>query len=385
MLQNEPNAALRVIPIFVTDSLGNGVGGIVWAAGDFKLHKHEGAWVNSTNLPVEDTAGPAGSYLVSLTVAELDTLGPMFYSAIKAGIKTLVSAVMVEPATRSFNLNEATAALRTLPLFIVDGAGNGVGSIAWAAGDTKKIRSGDFAWSFLTNLPVEVTGGAVGCHTLLLETADLSVEGVLRYSVSHAGIATLVDAITVTPMDVGGILYRMRAYDTSLARHVYWNYDSIDSLGAGYAGPGPIIDVVVQMVMGLPVLLVVPGTGFEAMPEQWVKLNVPASQATTPMSAQVSTNFDELQMLRAGSIVGLSTRLTEAITAGTLTVSVTINGAPALTIVHTTGSDGEVATQNTGIDTYVAGDLVGISYSTDGFFLPITTDLEAWLQVVETP
>jgi hypothetical protein len=188
-------------------------------------------------------------------------------------------------------------------------------------------------------------------------------------------------------LDATGVVYRMRAYDSGLAppRYVYWNSVIVDDLGTYYTGPGPISDVVVQNIQGIPVILLVPGTGFEAMPEQWVKLNVPANQAATPMFAQVSTNFDTIKAIRDGSIVGLGTRLSEAVTAGLLTVTVTINGTPGtLSIAHTSGTGG-VATQATGIDNYVAGDLIGIQYSTNAGFLPITADLEAWLQVVEVP
>jgi hypothetical protein len=87
-------------------------------------------------------------------------------------------------------------------------------------------------------------------------------------------------------------------------------------------------------------------------------------------------------MTRAGSIVGLSTRLTEAITAGTLTVEVTINGSPSFALVHTSGT-GSQFTQSAGIDSYAAGDLVGIRITTDAGFLPNTTDLEAYIQVFE--
>ena len=103
------------------------------------------------------------------------------------------------------------------------------------------------------------------------------------------------------------------------------------------------------------------------------------------MSAQVSTNFDTIKMIRSGSITGLATRLTEAITAGTLTVEVTLNGVgTGLQIIHTSGSNpsGGVVTQAAGLDTFVAGDLIGIWLSTDGGFLPITTDLESWLDMV---
>lgn len=47
-----------------------------------------------------------------------------------------------------------------------------------------------------------------------------------------------------------GSNYRMRAFDTTLSRYVYWNADEVDSAGAQYAGPGPLTDVVVSEVIG---------------------------------------------------------------------------------------------------------------------------------------
>jgi hypothetical protein len=123
-------------------------------------------------------------------------------------------------------------------------------------------------------------------------------------------------------------------------------------------------------------------------PEQWAQQNVAAGQAAVALSAQVSTNFDTLKAMRAGSIVGLSTRLTEAITAGTLTVTVTINGvAGALSLLHNAGfnATGGQVTQRAGIDRFVAADLIGVQLTTSAGFLPITTDLEAWLEIEEVP
>ncbi len=123
-------------------------------------------------------------------------------------------------------------------------------------------------------------------------------------------------------------------------------------------------------------------------PEQWAQQNVAASQAAVALSAQVSTNFDTIKMMRSGSVVGLSTRLTEAVTAGTATVRLTINGAAGtLNVVHTAGSNptGGQSTQRAGIDRFVAGGLIGLSITTDAGFLPITTDLEAWLEIEELP
>lgn len=48
----------------------------------------------------------------------------------------------------------------------------------------------------------------------------------------------------------GGITYRMRGFDTSLNRYVYWDSTTVDSAGADYGGPGPLTDIVVQDIKG---------------------------------------------------------------------------------------------------------------------------------------
>ena len=123
-------------------------------------------------------------------------------------------------------------------------------------------------------------------------------------------------------------------------------------------------------------------------PEQWALQDIAANLTNQALSAQVSTDFDNIPMIRAGSIVGLNTRFTEAITTGTATVTVTVNGsAGTLSVVSTSvsNSTGGRSTQRAGIDTFAAGGLVGIQITTDGTFAPTTTDIESWLEIEEIP
>jgi hypothetical protein len=121
--------------------------------------------------------------------------------------------------------------------------------------------------------------------------------------------------------------------------------------------------------------------------EKWVQNNVAASQSNVDLSALVSTSFDTFKAIRDGSIVGLSTALTEAITdvtADSLIVAVTVNGATGtLQISHSSGTNpsGGQATQATGIDTFSAGDELGVELTTLGTFAPTTTDLEAAIEL----
>jgi len=69
---------------------------------------------------------------------------------------------------------------------------------------------------------------------------------------------------------------------------------------------------------------VAPGVERFAPPEKWGRDDIGDNTPTTPMSALVSARFDNIEMIRAGSIVGLNARLTSALTSGSFTATVTI-------------------------------------------------------------
>ena len=126
-----------------------------------------------------------------------------------------------------------------------------------------------------------------------------------------------------------------------------------------------------------------------APPEKWYQSNVPANQSpAVALNGLVSVNFDDIKAIRAGSIVGLSTRFTGAITdatANAAVVTVTVNGvAGTLNVSHSSGTNpnGGEATQAAGVDTFNAGDLLGIKIETLASFTPAgTLDVEAWLDL----
>jgi hypothetical protein len=47
-----------------------------------------------------------------------------------------------------------------------------------------------------------------------------------------------------------GIAYRMRGYDATLGRVVFWSSVGVDDTGNAYGGPGPLSDIVVHMLLG---------------------------------------------------------------------------------------------------------------------------------------
>lgn len=90
--------------------------------------------------------------------------------------------------------------------------------------------------------------------------------------------------------------------------------------------------------------------------------------------------------IRAGSITGLSARVSEARAGGTVTVTVQKNGVNTALVATIDGTNTTThqATSALGTITYAAGDTLGVVYHTAGPFSPVgTNDLSAWVQVNE--
>jgi hypothetical protein len=123
--------------------------------------------------------------------------------------------------------------------------------------------------------------------------------------------------------------------------------------------------------------------GREILPEVWAQNDVPANQAATAMPASVSQIYDDYQAIRPGSIIGLNVRFNAVLAAGQATAEVTVNGVGTgfLVNVAAPASSGR-ATQLSGLDNYVAGDLIGVRLSTNAGFLPADSlDVEVSVEV----
>jgi hypothetical protein len=134
------------------------------------------------------------------------------------------------------------------------------------------------------------------------------------------------------------------------------------------------------------IVVPLPPLTFNAQPvnEVFFQDNVAASQTDVALGARTRVSFADVVMPRAGSIVGLVTRFNDDVTAGTATIVVAVNGTPGtLSVVSTAGANpgGGEAIQAAGVDTFAAGDALSLEITTDGSFAPITTDMEAWIEV----
>lgn len=129
-----------------------------------------------------------------------------------------------------------------------------------------------------------------------------------------------------------------------------------------------------------------PGLGArQIINEMWAQNAVAASQTSVALSAAVSQLFDSWTTFRAGSCIAMRTKFDTAVTAGTLTATVTKNGSAGTLAVASTSvsnQNGGVATQAAGsADSFVAGDTLGIQITTNGAFLPVTLNMEAYLEI----
>lgn len=251
--------------------------------------------------------------------------------------------------------------------------------LGWLAPTDSQMQS--LAWPFLPpyapELAVDVVTLAVG-YVNLVPNAD--VDGGIVAQLPAASGYTKGDfiAIKLTP-------------DAAVPTGVFVTPDGADTIdGVGdYTMDADYEWLVLASngVNGWYIISTGPpsGTATAPIPEQWCKNNVPANTAATAMDAQLSTNFGTYRAIRAGSLTGLSWRFSETITAGQITLTVRKNGvAVTLAGISTAASNqnGGQTSQAAGVDTFVAGDLFDITYTTNAGFLPITTDVEAVLDAV---
>jgi hypothetical protein len=119
--------------------------------------------------------------------------------------------------------------------------------------------------------------------------------------------------------------------------------------------------------------------GFATQLNYWYQENVAANQSAVAISIVVPalTVKTELPTIRAGSVIGIVVYSNAARADGTLTVDATIDGAvTGLTAVLNAGAtQTKATTQAKGLDTFTAGQRIGVKITTDANWLPITADI----------
>lgn len=116
----------------------------------------------------------------------------------------------------------------------------------------------------------------------------------------------------------------------------------------------------------------------------WTQDNMAAGQANVAL--QITANFTKIRIVRDGWLCGLAANLSEAVTAGTVTAEVTVNGVgTGLSVTLTSASHpmGDVITRAKNITQLFQGDEIGVRLTTTAGFTPTTSDILCTVDVVE--
>lgn len=139
-----------------------------------------------------------------------------------------------------------------------------------------------------------------------------------------------------------------------------------DAIPIGYA-------TATSIVLGRPVINERP----QAVSHHFAQPNVAAGQTAVAIPVLGLATNTEIVLPRKGSVTGISIASNEARTGGSLTVDVLINGAATglQAILDATNTQYHFATQVGEVDTFVAGDRLGVAITTDAGWLPTTADV----------
>ncbi len=109
----------------------------------------------------------------------------------------------------------------------------------------------------------------------------------------------------------------------------------------------------------------------------YMRIDVAASLTAVAIPVLGLVGNNEITLPRGGSIIGVSIASNATRTAGTLTVVATVNGTAAglQAILNATNPQHHFATQAGGLNTFVAGDRLGVVITTDAAWLPTTADI----------
>lgn len=116
---------------------------------------------------------------------------------------------------------------------------------------------------------------------------------------------------------------------------------------------------------------------------QWTQDNVAAAQTEVALTLNGGVRT-EITMPRPGHIVGISIRSNAARSAGSLSVEPTLDGfvAGLAAVLDATDTQTATARQDPGIDTFTAGQRIGVKLSSDGSWAPTTADVDVAVEVI---
>jgi hypothetical protein len=135
-------------------------------------------------------------------------------------------------------LNESTAAKRKVPVFLVDGAGNGIAGQAGAV--TMKISKNGAAWAAPAGGTTisEITGGQPGSYILNFAAGDFDTLGLLQYQITGTGLRLFQDSIQIedplasqSSLDAYGLRLLGLTNENAMIDNITWGSNNLIVLG----------------------------------------------------------------------------------------------------------------------------------------------------------
>lgn len=139
-------------------------------------------------------------------------------------------------------LNEPTAALRVVHMYLLDTTGAGLPlATVFSAGQCKISKAGG-AFANTVNLPQPIATGVAGTFTLQLELAEVNTVGQLRIQVSPTGgrVWDAVDEVRETSVDSSSIAAAVGnlVIDSNAPAGAQKLKEALNIIAAYVAGPG---------------------------------------------------------------------------------------------------------------------------------------------------
>ncbi len=164
MRYSEPIAALRRIPVYLVDGSGTGVAGAAPSGSEIRVSLSGAAWTSVGGSWIEIGAG---AYVYEATQAETETDSFVMLRVAVAGARVYAYAVDIGERIPE----DATATARRVPVYLVDGAGDGVTGLTPAGADVEVSRAGG-PWAEANGAVVEI---GLGAYYYELVEADLII------------------------------------------------------------------------------------------------------------------------------------------------------------------------------------------------------------------
>jgi hypothetical protein len=236
------NTAGQRIPVYLRDALRQPVTGVVPVGAQLQYSKTGNSWTDGAGTWAEDSGGV---YYYSPTQAETDTNS---FLLLKVIVPTAERVVFSTDIGDRLEVNQADPCKRRFPIYLTDIGNMPVSGLDLTTGSQVQISKNGAAFAAFAGTVTEIGQGAYYYEATLPESDTVGYVAIKVFPTGLPNTRYVYSWNVVSPSQ--SQTYRMRAFDATLTRIVFWPSSVIDTPGANYTGPGPLTDVVVQDIIG---------------------------------------------------------------------------------------------------------------------------------------